>query len=136
MPEERGNEKIGRWGKPKVIWFHSSSLGEFEQGKPLIATLKKRYGDQIKIAVSFFSPSGYEHTQNYPLADLIFYLPFDTPFQAKKLIRLLQPNLWIILKYDAWPNHVWAAAEAQIPIFLVSASLPQTSGRLYPLVRS
>jgi len=122
--------------KPKIFWFHSSSLGELEQGKPLIAALKKRYGERIKIAVSFFSPSGYEHARNYPLADLVFYLPFDSPFQARKLIRLLQPDVWILLKYDAWPNHVWAAAAAKIPIFLVSASLPRNSGRLYPLVKS
>jgi 3-deoxy-D-manno-octulosonic-acid transferase len=120
----------------KLVWLHSASLGEFEQGKPLIAALKKKYGERIKIVVSFFSPSGYEHARNYPLADLVFYLPFDTPTQARKIIELLRPNAWLLLKYDAWPNHVWAAARAQIPIFLVSAALPETSGRLYPVIRS
>lgn len=123
-------------GDFKIIWFHSASLGEFEQGKPLIAGLKERYGEKIKIVVSFFSPSGYEPARNYPLADLVFYLPLDTPFQARKLIHLLQPDIWILLKYDVWPNHVWAAAELKIPIFLVSASLPPSSKRLYPGIRS
>ncbi len=123
-------------GDYKIVWFHSASLGEFEQGKPLIIGLKERYGEKIKIVVSFFSPSGYEPARNYPLADLVFYLPLDTPFQARKLIHLLQPDIWILLKYDVWPNHVWAAAELKIPIFLVSASLPPSSKRLYPGIRS
>lgn len=123
-------------GDFKIIWFHSASLGEFEHGKPLITGLKERYGERIKIVVSFFSPSGYEPARNYPLADLVFYLPLDSPFQARKLIRLLQPDLWILLKYDVWPNHIWAAAEKGIPIFLVSASLPPSSKRLYPGIKS
>lgn len=87
------------------IWMHCSSLGEFEQGRPVFEALKKQFPNH-KLALSFFSPSGYEITKNYDLADVVFYLPFDTPKNAKKLAQILQPKYWILVKYDYWYNHL------------------------------
>lgn len=87
------------------IWMHCSSLGEFEQGRPVFEALKKQFPNH-KLALSFFSPSGYEIRKNYDLADVVFYLPFDTPKNAKKLAQILQPKYWILVKYDYWYNHL------------------------------
>jgi len=74
----------------KRVWFHSSSMGEFEQAKPIIAELKRRR-PETRIIVTFFSPSGYEHSRNYPLADVISYLPFDTRDGAARFLDLVHP---------------------------------------------
>ncbi|MDG4949592.1 3-deoxy-D-manno-octulosonic acid transferase [Weeksellaceae bacterium KMM 9724] len=87
------------------ICMHCSSLGEFEQGRPVFEALKKQFPNH-KLALSFFSPSGYEIRKNYDLADVVFYLPFDTPNNAKKLAQILQPKYWILVKYDYWYNHL------------------------------
>src|SRR5208283_251981 len=91
----------------KRIWFHSSSMGEFEQAKPIIAELKKRRPD-IQVIVSFFSPSGYEHSQSYKLAGIITYIPFDSSSNAKRFVQMITPSAAVIVRYDLWPNHVWA----------------------------
>ena len=87
------------------IWMHCSSLGEFEQGRPVFEALKQQFPHH-KLALSFFSPSGYEIRKNYDLADVVFYLPFDTTQNAKKLAQILQPKYWILVKYDYWYNHL------------------------------
>jgi 3-deoxy-D-manno-octulosonic-acid transferase len=83
------------------IWFHCSSLGEFEQARPLIESIKQKLPDAT-VYLSFFSPSGYEIRKNYPLADFIFYLPFDSRANSKRLLDLIQPNLVFWTKYDFW----------------------------------
>jgi len=118
----------------KTIWFHSSSYGEFEQAKPIIEQLKKE--SDINIVVSFFSPSGYVNSSNYPYADLITYLPFDTTTNAKKFIKIIQPNLALFMRYDIWPNHIWALRETDIPCFLVDATMRGNSLRKLPLMKS
>ena len=80
----------------KLIWFHSSSLGEFEQAKPIIEELRKDKG--INILVTFFSPSGFENSRKYPYADLISYIPFDTYSNAKRFIQIVHPSLAIIMR--------------------------------------
>ncbi len=100
-------------------WFHAASLGEFEQGRPLIEALKQQY-PQIKIALTFFSPSGYEVRKNYPLADLVVYLPADTPRNARRFIRILNPRLVIFIKYEFWMNYLRELQRRAIPHFLVS----------------
>src|SRR5580765_904704 len=75
----------------KRIWFHSSSMGEFEQAKPIIAELKKRHPD-VEIIATFFSPSGYEHSQTYKLASIIAYIPFDSKANARRFIGLIRPT--------------------------------------------
>ena len=118
----------------KNIWFHSSSLGEFEQAKPIIEELKKN--KQVNIIVSFFSPSGYENSRKYRYADLITYLPFDTRENAEKFVDIVQPDLAIFMRYDIWPNHIWALAGKNIPCFLVDATMRRGSARKWPLIKS
>lgn len=103
-----------------VIWIHTASLGEYEQGLPVIEKVKAEYPD-YKIVVSFFSPSGYEIKKNDPIADAIVYLPLDTLKNAKKFIQTLNPKLAIFVKYEIWPNHLKILKEKQIPTLLISA---------------
>lgn len=105
--------------KNPSIWIHCSSLGEFEQGRPLIEKLKKDK-PQYKIVLSFFSPSGYEIRKNYPLADIICYLPLDTPANAEKFIDIVKPSVAIFVKYEFWYNYINILAEKTIPLYLIS----------------
>ena len=104
----------------KVLWVHCSSLGEFEQGRPVIETLKEKYPTH-KIAVSFFSPSGYEIRKNYQGADVIFYLPLDTKSNAEKLIKVLHPEILILVKYEYWFNLISTLHQHKIPTIVVSS---------------
>ncbi|MCX6134741.1 MAG: 3-deoxy-D-manno-octulosonic acid transferase [Ignavibacteriales bacterium] len=121
--------------KNRRFWFHSSSMGEFEQAKPIIAELRKRY-DDIDIIVSFFSPSGYEHSRNYKLADLITYLPFDSAGNARRFLDLVRPSIAIMVRYDIWPNHVWELRKRGVPIVIANATLRKNSSRHYPILKS
>ena len=103
-----------------VIWMHVSSLGEYEQGLPLLIALRKKF-PEYKLAVSFFSPSGYEVVKNKCFADFLFYLPLDTPSQAKKLIELLHPSYTIFVKYDFWYNVLQALISKNIPTIFISS---------------
>jgi len=91
-------------GRP-VAWFHAASLGEFEQGRPVIEAFRARYPDYF-VFLTFFSPSGYEVRKNYAQADFISYLPNDTPANAQRLVKLLQPRLVFFVKYEFWPNYL------------------------------
>ena len=97
---------ISKLTSKRRVWFHSSSMGEFEQAKPIIAALRKKYHD-INIIVTFFSPSGYDHSKNYKLADIITYIPFDSKANAHQFLNLLQPTAAVFVRYDVWPNHLW-----------------------------
>ena len=132
--EELILNKISLNQSKKIIWFHSSSLGEFEQAKPIIEKLKKET-DSI-IVVSFFSPSGYENSKKYPYADIITYLPFDSQRQAKRFVEVLSPNLAVFMRYDIWPNHIWTLKKKNIPCLLVDATMKKNSPRKLPIVRS
>jgi len=103
----------------KTIWFHCASLGEYEQGVPVIKKTKEEFPDH-KIIVSFFSPSGFEVKKNDKLADCTVYLPLDTPKNAKNLIDLLQPSVAIFIKYEFWPNYLFELKKKSIPTILVS----------------
>jgi 3-deoxy-D-manno-octulosonic-acid transferase len=118
----------------KLIWFHSSSLGEFEQAKPIIEELKKNKG--INILVTFFSPSGYDNSRKYPFADLVSYLPFDTHANAAKFIQIVKPSLSVLMRYDLWPNHIWAMKNFNIPTFLVDATMKGNSKRKFLFIRN
>jgi 3-deoxy-D-manno-octulosonic-acid transferase len=120
--------------RKKLVWFHSSSLGEFEQAKPIIEKLKKEI--DINILITFFSPSGYENSRKYPYADLISYIPFDTKSNAEKFLNIVRPSISIIMRYDVWPNMINALNKKNIPIFLVDATLRSTSPRKYPFLKS
>jgi 3-deoxy-D-manno-octulosonic-acid transferase len=118
----------------KRIWFHSSSLGEFEQAKPIIAELKRTHAE-IDIIVTFFSPSGYEHSQTYKHASVISYIPFDSQQNAERFVQIVKPTVAVIVRYDIWPNHIWALRRHNVPIFIASATLRPTTARKFPLLR-
>lgn len=111
-------EKIDR--NAKYIWFHASSLGEFEQGRPMIEKIKKDY-PHYKILLTFFSPSGYEVRKNYPEADVVCYLPFDTPYRVRKFIHLANPCMAIFIKYEFWSNYLSELKKQAIPTYIISA---------------
>jgi len=103
----------------QVVWMHCSSVGEFEQGRPLVESLKKDY-PSIFIIITFFSASGYEATKNYKGADQIYYLPFDGATNAKKMVELLNPSLVLWIKYEFWYHYLHELKRRNIPVLLVS----------------
>ena len=102
-----------------VIWFHCASLGEFEQGRPIIEKLKVQY-PAYKILVTFFSPSGYEVQKDYAFAEVVSYLPFDTRRNAKKFIEIVNPKVAVFVKYEFWPNILNELKSKEIETILVS----------------
>src|SRR5258706_15710163 len=102
-----------------VVWVHCASLGEFEQGRPLMELLKKAYPAN-KVLLTFFSPSGYEVRKNYHGADFIFYLPFDTPSYARRFIEITKPVLAIFIKYEFWYNYSAELKKRNTPLLSVS----------------
>lgn len=108
----------------KVIWVHCSSLGEFEQGRPVMEKIKKEF-PYHKLAVSFFSPSGYEVRKDYQGADYIFYLPLDTQKNAKQLIKILHPEVLILVKYEYWYNLLKRLQKKDIPVLVISAVIKE-----------
>lgn len=112
-------QSLGR--HEKRIWIHCSSVGEFEQGRPLIEKLKKDR-PEFKIVLTFFSPSGYELHKNYPHADYIFYLPLDGFRRSAKFIKAVNPSLAIFVKYEFWYHYFNGLSERRIPLILISAA--------------
>ena len=103
-----------------VIWFHCASLGEFEQGRPLLEALKIQHPDH-KILLSFFSPSGYEIHKQYKGADWVFYLPLDSHYHARRWLNITKPRLVIFVKYEFWYFYLKAIYDRKIPLILISA---------------
>ncbi len=103
----------------KTIWFHAASLGEYEQGLPVIKKIKVQYPNH-KIVVTFFSPSGYEVRKNNTVADATVYLPLDTKSNAKKFIKTINPELVFFIKYEYWPNYLNELKKLQIKTYLIS----------------
>jgi len=103
----------------KTVWMHCASLGEFEQGRPLIEKIKSQY-PKYKIILSFFSPSGYEIRKNYEQADVVVYLPMDTPNKVARFIELVHPSLAIFVKYEFWPNILQELHHKKINTILIS----------------
>ena len=104
----------------KVIWMHCASLGEFEQGRPLLEKLKETEPG-YKLLLTFFSPSGYEVRKEYKGADWVFYLPMDGPRNAKRFLEIVQPSLVIFVKYEFWYYYLKKIKYRNIPLLLVSA---------------
>ncbi len=115
-------EKITEKIKPedRVVWIHCASLGEFEQGRPVIEAIKMEEPD-LKIVLTFFSPSGYEIRKDYANADCVIYLPPDTPGNALRLVNLINPVYVIFVKYEFWNNYISVLYRNNIPLYLVSA---------------
>lgn len=107
-------------GTEHPIWVHCASLGEYEQGKPLIEKIKKERPD-TKVLLTFFSPSGFEACQKDSLPDYIFYLPFDFRHNAKRFIRTVKPQMAIFVKYEFWFNYIYELNKQQIPFYYISA---------------
>jgi 3-deoxy-D-manno-octulosonic-acid transferase len=103
----------------KTIWFHSASLGEYEQGLPVIEKIKEKYPSH-KIIVTFFSPSGYEVRKNNTVADVTIYLPLDTKSNAKKFLKLAHPELAFFIKYEFWLNYLKELENSKTPTYLIS----------------
>ncbi len=103
----------------RIIWFHCASLGEFEQGRPIIEKCKKEYPNH-KILVTFFSPSGYEIRKDYALSDVVCYLPLDTKKNVRKFLELVHPEIAIFVKYEFWPNLLRELKRKEIKTILVS----------------
>ena len=125
---QKVKNKISELNTPnsKLIWFHCASLGEFEQGRPLIESIKalslgRGVGGEAKIILTFFSPSGYEIRKNYEHANAVFYLPLDTKENAKKFIELIQPSMVFFIKYEFWYHYFMELHKRKIPVYVVSA---------------
>ena len=132
-----GNKKAQLWSKgreyqwdrlksddadDKWIWFHVSSLGEFEQGLPLMESVKRNY-PEYKLLLTFFSPSGYEPRKNFQLADMVAYMPSDTLVNAKRLVRNFNIKAAFFVKYDFWFNYMKVLNDNDIPLYYISALL-------------
>lgn len=115
----------------QMAWFHFTSVGEFEQAKPLIEALK----DESCIVLTYFSPSVHSNVTSYPHHDAAIYLPLDTARNAERLFQIIKPSLLIFSKFDIWPNLVWCAAKRGVPIALIAGTLHPESKRLASFAR-
>ncbi len=120
--------------RKRLIWFHSSSLGEFEQAKPIIEHLHSL--GIYNILVTFFSPSGYENSKNYAYADIISYLPFDKTRLIKRFLSFVKPSLIVFMRYDVWPNLLFQLRKKDVPAFLVDATLRDNLVNSFPPVKN
>ena len=129
-----GNAKAKLWVKGRKntpeasednspwVWFHAASLGEFEQGRPLIEAIKKNH-PEVKISLTFFSPSGYEIRKDYPLADEVLYLPIDTLRNARRWVKRRRFIAAFFIKYEFWFNYMNVLCEQRIPLYYISLIL-------------
>ena len=106
--------------RAEYVWFHAASLGEFEQGRPLMERLRRDH-PEYKILLTFFSPSGYEVRKNYEGADIICYLPLDTPVNALRFLRLVRPVMAFFIKYEFWYNYLHILRHRKVPVYSVSS---------------
>lgn len=116
----------------QILWMHCASLGEFEQGRPILEQVKKEFPD-VGIVLTFFSPSGFEVRKNYSGADLVMYLPADTLGNARKFLSILKPNLAVFVKYEFWAGYLSELMRLSIPGVLVAARFRQNQFLFSPL---
>ncbi|MDW8158762.1 MAG: glycosyltransferase N-terminal domain-containing protein [Bacteroidia bacterium] len=130
-------QKLSNHFKPTscCCWVHCASLGEFEQARPIIESLKSKF-PSVQILLTFFSPSGYEVRKDYPFADYIAYLPLDSPTNANYFIQTIQPAVALFIKYEYWYYYLKTLRQKKIPCFLVAAIAHKKSLILHPLLRS
>lgn len=114
-----------------TLWFHCASLGEYEQGLPIMEAMKKDYpGHQL--VLSFFSPSGYEVRKNAAIADVVCYLPLDTPSNVKKFLNHVRPSMAFFVKYEFWPNYLFGLRQRSIPTYLISGTFRENQAFFKP----
>ena len=116
-----GRTRIRNWNKAEkpVIWFHAASLGEFEQGRPLIDKIRENH-PTCNILLTFYSPSGFEIRKNYPGADLVMYLPLDTHYNARLFVKLVNPIVTVFIKYEFWHFYLKELHRTKHPVYLIS----------------
>ena len=124
-------EESMRGVEGRVVWLHAASLGEFEQGRPIIERIKADSPGTI-VVLTFFSPSGYEIRKNYPLADYIFYLPADTPKNVYRFLDAVHPDVAILIKYEFWLNYLSELRRRNTPTYLASAIFRPTQVHFRP----
>ena len=107
-------------GENNIVWFHCASLGEFEQGRSVIESYKKKYPSH-KLLLTFFSPSGFEIRKNYEVVDWVFYLPIDTKFNAKNFVEIVNPIKVVFVKYDFWFNYMSEVHNKGVPLYFISS---------------
>lgn len=130
----KGNKiEIKEKNNKQIIWFHASSMGEFEQVKPIIEKLKSST-QNIFIICTFFSPSGYENQRNYKYADFITYLPLDSKKNAKKIVQDFSPDIFVLDRYDLWLNHLEEIKKSNAKMLLINATKPNLSSWLSPIL--
>lgn len=122
---ERLQAAVSGSSKP-IVWIHASSLGEFEQGRPVIEAIHERYPD-YRILLTFFSPSGYEIRKNFEAADWVFYLPADTPRNVRRFLDIVQPEVAIFVKYDYWLNYLSELRRSKIRSYIFSSLFRRNS---------
>lgn len=116
----------GEGQRDDIAWFHAASLGEFEQGRPVIEAFREKYPDH-KILLTFFSPSGYEMRKDYPGADWVFYLPADSARNARRFVRIVRPEVAVFIKYEFWSNYLRQLHRSGARIFSISAIFSRRS---------
>lgn len=119
----------------KWLWFHAASLGEFEQGRPIIEKIRAS-GKDYAILVTFYSPSGYEVRKNYSGADIVCYLPFDKKSNVKKFVEKVNPAMAFFIKYEFWPNYLKELQGRKIPTYLISGVFREDQAFFKPLYKS
>ncbi|NTV04995.1 MAG: 3-deoxy-D-manno-octulosonic acid transferase [Chlorobiaceae bacterium] len=119
---------------PFRLWVHAASVGEFEQARPIVAALKEKHPD-ILLFVSFLSDSGYNARKNFQDASAVFYLPPDTRNNAKRLLSLIKPDIFLLMRYDFWPNHLLEAKKCGVTLILAAAALQQGSPYFNPMLK-
>ena len=127
--------KLAAVPKPAYrLWVHSASVGEFEQARPVITELKRKVPG-LDVVVSFLSDSGYEARKDFHDAAAVFYLPLDTPGNARRFVGLVRPDLFMLMRYDFWPNHLMAIRQSGAKMVLAAAALPPGSAYFNPLLK-
>ncbi len=132
---EKLHRQIEKLPAGNRVWFHSSSMGEFEQAKPIIVQLKKQHPD-VRVITTFFSPSGYEQSKEYPLSDVTSYFPFDSQEGARRFLNVVRPDAAVLVRYDVWPNHIWELQRRRIPILIANATMRRQTERRIPGIRN
>ncbi len=126
-------DQLDKLSGKKVAWFHAASLGEFEQARPVLEGFRRLHSDYA-ICLTFFSPSGYEVRKQYDQADVVAYLPLDTPRGARRWVETLQPQVAFFVKYEFWYNHLINLKQRNIPTYIFSAIFRQQQYFFRPLI--